>query len=104
MTHYAPQNDGLNLNFLKGVNVVAKKMAKNGLKMAFYELYISSFFLTKLKIKRKEKNVINVVAFDSIKILTCWFLQNDCQNLTFVKTTNVVGKKMARNTCKMANS
>ena len=56
LTHYAPQNDGLNLNFLKGVNVVAKKMAKNGLKRAIYELYISSFFLTKLKIKGKENN------------------------------------------------
>ena len=31
-------------------------MAKNGYKVAIYELYISSFFLTKLKIKGKEKN------------------------------------------------
>ena len=42
LTHYAPQNDGLNLSFLKDVNVVAKKMAKkmakNGRKMAIYEL------------------------------------------------------------------
>ena len=29
---------------------------------------------------------------------------NDCQNLSFVKATNVVGKKMAGNTCKMAMS
>ena len=46
--------------------------------------------------------MINVVAFDTIKILTCWFLQNDCQNLTFVKATNVVAKKMAKNGRKMA--
>ena len=39
-----------------------------------------------------------------IKIMTCWALQNDCQNLSFVKATNVVGKKMAGNTCKMAIS
>ena len=63
------------------------------------------FFLTKLKIKGKEKKiVIYVVAFDPIKILTCWALQNDRQNLSFVKAINVVGRKMARNTYKMANS
>ena len=48
--------------------------------------------------------VFFVIAFDPIKILTCWALQNDCQNLSFVKATNVVGKKMAGNTCKMAIS
>ena len=47
--------------------------------------------------------MIYVVAFDPIKILTCWAPQNDRQNLSFVKATNVVGEKMARNTCKMAN-
>ena len=31
-------------------------MAKNGYKVAIYELDISSFFLTKLKKKGKEKN------------------------------------------------
>ena len=44
------------------------------------------------------------VALDPIKILTCWTLQSDSQNLSFVKAINVVGKKMARNTHKMANS
>ena len=34
----APQSDGLNLSFVKDFYVVAKKMAKNGLKMAIYEL------------------------------------------------------------------
>ena len=48
--------------------------------------------------------MIYVVAFDPIKIMTCWALQNDCQNLSFVKATNVVGEKMAGNTCKMAMS
>ena len=48
-----------------------------------------------------ERIVIYAVAFDPIKILTCWALKNDRQNLSFVI---VVGKKMARNTCKMTNS
>ena len=48
--------------------------------------------------------MIYVVGFDPIKILTCWALQNDRENLSFVKDTNVVGKQMAGNTCKMANS
>ena len=48
--------------------------------------------------------MIFAVAFDPIKILTCWALQNDRQNLSFVKATNVVGEKMAGNTCKMAIS
>ena len=44
------------------------------------------------------------VAFDPIKILICWALQNDHENLSFVKATILVGKKMAGYTCKMANS
>ena len=47
--------------------------------------------------------VIDVTAFNPIKISTCWALQNDCQNLSFVIAFYVVGKKMARNTRKMAN-
>ena len=37
LTLKAPQSDGLNLSFLKDSNVVAKKMARNGHKMAIYE-------------------------------------------------------------------
>ena len=48
--------------------------------------------------------MIFVIALDPIKILTSWALQNDCQNLSFVKATNVVGEKMVGNTCKMAIS
>ena len=61
-----------------------------------------TFFLQNCK-KLEAINVFYVVAFDPIKILTCMALQNDCQNLSFVKAINVVGKKMARNTRKMAN-
>ena len=48
--------------------------------------------------------MIYVIAFDVINILTCWAIQNDHQNLSFVKATNVVDKKTAGNTCKMAVS
>ena len=48
--------------------------------------------------------MICVIAFDPIKILTRWALQNDCQNLSFVKAIYVGGEKMAGNTCKMAIS
>ena len=40
--------------------------------------------------------VIDVTAFNPIKISTCWALQNDCQNLSFVKDKHTYGKKMAR--------
>ena len=48
--------------------------------------------------------MIYVIAFDPIKILTCWALQNDRQNLSFVKATYVGGEKMAGNTYRMAIS
>ena len=66
-------------------------MAKNGSKMTIYELYISNFFLAKLKIKGNDKNVIYVVVFDPIKILIGWAHQNDRQNLSFEKAINIVG-------------
>ena len=51
-----------------------------------------------------KKIVIYVVVFDPIKILVGWAYQNDRRNLSFVKAINVVGRKMTRNTRKMANS
>ena len=51
-----------------------------------------------------KKIVIYVVVFDPIKILVGWAHQNDRQNLSFVKAINVFGRKMTRNTRKMANS
>ena len=35
--HLAPQNDRLNLSFMKDIYVVAKKMARNVQKMAIFE-------------------------------------------------------------------
>ena len=51
-----------------------------------------------------KKIVIHVAVFDPIKISISWAHQNDCQKLSFVKAINVVGRKMTRNTRKMANS
>ena len=56
LTLKAPQSDGLNLSFVKDFNVIAKKMARNGHKMAIYESYFFIFFITKLEIKGNEKN------------------------------------------------
>ena len=41
-----------------------------------------------------KKIVIYDVVFNQIKILVGWAHQNVCQNLSFVKATNVVGRKM----------
>ena len=73
------------------------------IKWPFMSHIFFSFFLTKLKIKKMKKIVIYVVVFDPIKILVGWAHQSDCQNLSFVKAINAVGKKMARNLRKMAN-
>ena len=48
-THLAPQNDRLNLSFVKDIYVVAKKMARNDQKWPFLKFEFSFFFLTKLK-------------------------------------------------------
>ena len=40
--------------------------------------------------------MICVIAFDRIKILTCWALQDDRQNLSFVKDDHTYDKKMVR--------
>ena len=36
-THKAPQNDRLNLSFVKDAHLVAKKLTTNGQKMTFFE-------------------------------------------------------------------
>jgi hypothetical protein len=50
-TKYIPQNDRLNLSFVKDFYLVGKKMTRNGHKTAIYES-----FLTKLKKKLNWKN------------------------------------------------
>ena len=58
------------------------------LKWPFMSCIFPVFFLKIENKKKGKKNVINVVAFDSIKILTSWALQNVCNNLSFVKPIN----------------
>ena len=48
--------DSLNLHFVKDFHLDDIKMAKNGCKMAIYELLILIFFLTKLKKRKQNKN------------------------------------------------
>ena len=48
-TNQAPQNDHLNLSFLKDFCVVGEKMARKGHKMAIFESKIFSFYFTKLQ-------------------------------------------------------
>ena len=50
------------------------------------------------------KIVIHAVVFDPIKISIGLAHQNDLKNLSFVKASNVVCRKMTRNTPKTANS
>ena len=45
-----------------------------------------------------------IVAFDPIRIQTCFAAQNDHQHLSCVKDTHVVGKKMTRNGGKIAKN
>ena len=39
-TCLAPQNDRLNLSFVKDFHMVGKKMARNGWKMAIYQMQV----------------------------------------------------------------
>ena len=68
------------------------------------KLEFSVFFFKSGKMQLLNFFVIHVVAFDSIKIQTCWAPENDLWNLSFVKDVNVVGDRMTRNGCKMNNS
>ena len=45
LTHQAPQNDRLNLSFVKDINVVAKKWPKMVIKWPFMSCKFLGFFL-----------------------------------------------------------
>ena len=50
------------------------------------------------RIKNEMEHFLSyAIAFNQIKILTCWAPQNDHLNLSFVKNIYVVGGKLARN-------
>ena len=71
-TYSAPQNDCLNLRFVKDFLIVGTKMARNGHKMDISQIQIL---------------MIN------LQILTHQAHQNDYLNISFVKIINSVGKK-----------
>ena len=70
----------------------------------FFNHKFSGFSLPKLKKEETEKFWIYVVTFDPIQIQTTLAPQNDNQQLSFVKDSYIVAKKMTRIGCKMANS
>ena len=78
-------------------------MTTKGQKIAFFKLKFSGFFLSKLKNTVFKQIVVYVVAFDPIKIQTCLAPQNECQHLSFVKDTYVVGEQMTKNGRKKPN-
>ena len=54
--NWAHKNDCQNLSFLRDINEVAKKMVRNGCKMAFMSCKFPFFFLTKFKNWKQSKN------------------------------------------------
>ena len=72
-------------------------------KWAFMSHKFRAFFY-KIAKNWNQKKLFYVEDFDEIKIcFKSWALQNDHQSLSFVKAIIVIGKKMAKNGCKMAN-
>ena len=66
-----PQNDPLNLSFVKDFHVVGIEMTRNGQRRLFMRCTFSGFFFTKLKKKRfLTKFVFYGIAFDPIRLLT----------------------------------
>ena len=57
-THSALQNDRLILSFVKDMNVVGKKMARNGRKTAIYQSHIMVNSLQRAKDGREEQENI----------------------------------------------
>ena len=53
LTYKAPQNDCLELSFVKDFHADGKKMTRYGGKMAIYESKILSFFSSKIAKKMK---------------------------------------------------
>ena len=97
MTLKAPQNDRLNLSFVKDFFVVAKKWPEMVIKLPFMSHKFSFFFSYKIEKTETKKNVFYLIVFDPIKIDTHLAPKNVHQNINFVKDINLVCKKMTRN-------
>ena len=54
----APQNDRLNLSFVKYFGVASLKMARNGQKIVIYEAQIFIFFLTRIEKNGTKENFV----------------------------------------------
>ena len=76
-THSAPQNDYLNLSFVKDIYVDGRKLARNGQNTTIYILWVSQV----------QKNIFafSVWTIEPIELQTLPALQNDHLNLSFVK-------------------
>ena len=88
---------------MKDIYVVGKKMTRSGRKMTIIDSSFSRVF-SKLKKVEMENFLSYAIAFDQIKILTCWAPQNDRLNLSFVKDVSVGSKKMTEKYYKIAQS
>ena len=84
----APQNERLNLSFVKDIYVDSGKLARNGRKTALYR-FVSN---------QVQKNIFAfcVINFEPIEVQTRLAPQNDPLNLSFVKDTKI-GLKWSKN-------
>jgi hypothetical protein len=86
-TRSAPQNDRLNLRFVKDTSVNGRKLARNGPKTTIYISRVSQV--------RKNIFAFCVITSESIELQTRSAPQNDRLNLSFVKYIN--GQKWSKN-------
>jgi hypothetical protein len=93
-TRSAPQNDRLNLSFVKDTYVDGRKLARIGRKTTIYIL----------RIRQVRKNIFAfcVITSEPIEVQTRSAPQNDRLNISFVKDIYVDGRKLARNGRKTA--
>ena len=89
----APQNDRMNLSFVKDNHVVSKKRPDVVVKWPFIRCYFSKVYRTRMRPPATSE----AIPFEPITFQTRQAPQNDCLNLSFVKDEYTYGKKMARN-------
>ena len=90
---------------MKDFNVVAKKMARNGHKMAICELWFFNFFSYKIEKNRNDKNCVLCYSFWSNKDFNMLGTSKQQSEPQFYeKYWYSCKKKMARNGLKIANS
>ena len=70
-TWSVPQNDCLNLSFVKDFCIVGTKMARNGGKMAIYQMPILMINLWFSQDLVEPQDTFYVITFEPIMILTC---------------------------------